>query len=131
MRAYWRARVNAAYRFPGYTRICSGHLEDGPSMIFLAIGLLVVSVVLYALTGEGDTIAGLPRDDFLRLAGPLAILIFVMAGAARMTAGKASEALIALGRWMALGLVLVALYAYLRELCEVLGRGVQDLEACS
>ena len=97
-------------------------------MIFLAIGLLVVSVVLYALTGEGDTIAGLPRDDFLRLAGPLAILIFVMAGAARMTAGKAAEALKALGSWMAIGLVLVALYAYRSELGEVRDRVVQELQ---
>ena len=57
-------------------------------MVFLAIGLLVVSVVLYAMTGEGDTIAGLPREDFPRLAAPLAILIFLMSGAARLTRGQ-------------------------------------------
>jgi aspartyl protease family protein len=96
-------------------------------MIFLAIGLLVVSVVLYALTGEGDTIAGLPRDDFPRLAAPLSILIFLMAGAAQMTAGKAAEALKALGSWMAIGLVVVALYAYRSEIGEVGDRVVQEL----
>jgi aspartyl protease family protein len=96
-------------------------------MIFLAIGLLVVSAVLYALTGEGDTIAGLPRDDFPRLAGPLSILIFLMAGAARMTAGKAADALKALGSWMAIGLVVVALYAYRSEIGEVGDRVVQEL----
>ncbi len=97
-------------------------------MIFLAIGLLVVSVVLYALTGEGDTIAGLPRDVFPRLAAPLSILIFLMAGAARLTAGKAAEALKALGSWLAIGLVLVALYAYRSELGEVGDRVVQELQ---
>jgi aspartyl protease family protein len=96
-------------------------------MIFLAIGLLVVSVVLYALTGEGDTIAGLPREDFPRLAAPLSILIFLMAGAARLSAGKAAEALKALGSWMAIGLVVVALYAYRSELSEVRDRVVQEL----
>ncbi len=96
-------------------------------MVFLAIGLLVVSVVLYALTGEGDTIAGLPRDVFPRLAAPLSILIFLMAGAARLTAGKAAEALKALGSWMAIGLVLVTLYAYRSEIGEVRDRVVQEL----
>ncbi len=97
-------------------------------MIFLAIGLLAVSVVLYALTGEGDTIAGLPRDDFPRVAGLLSILIFLMAGAARLTAGRAAEALKALGSWMAIGLVVVALYAYRSELGEVRDRVVQELQ---
>ena len=97
-------------------------------MIFLAIGLLVVSVVLYAVTGEGDTIAGLPREDFPRLAAPLSILIFLMAGAARLTAGKAAEALKALGSWMAIGLVLLGLYAYRSELGEVGDRVVQELQ---
>ncbi len=96
-------------------------------MIFLAIGLLVVSVILYAATGQGDTIAGLPREDFPRLAAPLAILIFLMAGAARLTAGKAAEALKALGAWVAIGLVIVALYAYRAELGEVRDRVVQEL----
>ena len=97
-------------------------------MIFLAIGLLAVSVVLYALTGEGDTIAGLPRDDFPRVAGLLSILIFLMAGAARLTAGRAAEALKALGSWMAIGLVVVTLYAYRSELGEVRDRVVQELQ---
>jgi aspartyl protease family protein len=96
-------------------------------MIFLAIGLLIVSVVLYALTGDGDTIAGLPREDFPRLAGPLAILIFLMAGAARLTPGKAAAALRDLGSWVAIMLVLVALYAYRSELGEVGDRVVQEL----
>src|SRR5208337_2021049 len=96
-------------------------------MIFLAIGLLAVSIVLYVLTGEGDTIAGLPRDDFPRVAGLLSLLIFLMAGAARLTAGKAAQALKALGSWMAIGLVLVALYAYRAELGEVRDRVVQEL----
>jgi aspartyl protease family protein len=97
-------------------------------MIFLAIGLLAVSVMLYAVTGEGDTIAGLPREDFPKLAAPLSILIFLMAGAARITAGKAGEALKALGSWMAIGLVLVALYAYRAELGEVGNRVVNELQ---
>src|ERR1700686_186742 len=97
-------------------------------MIFLAVGLLVVSFILYAFTGAGDTIAGLPREDFPRLAALLAILIFLMAGAARLTAGKAAEALKALGSWMAIGLVLVALYAYRSELGEVRDRVVQELQ---
>lgn len=98
-------------------------------MIFLAIGLLAVSVVLYAVTGEGDMIAGMPREDFPRLAAPLAILIFLMSvGAARLRAGKAAEALKALGSWMAIGLVLVALYAYRAELAGVGGRVVDELQ---
>lgn len=97
-------------------------------MIFLAIGLLAVSVGLYALTGEGDTIAGLARDDFPRVAGLLSILIFLMAGAARLTAGRAAEALKALGSWMAIGLVIVALYSYRSELGEVRDRVVQELQ---
>jgi aspartyl protease family protein len=97
-------------------------------MIFLAAGLLVVSLVLYVLTGDGDTIAGLPRDDFMRLGAPLSILIFLMAGVSRLTAGKAAEALKALGSWMAIGLVLVALYAYRSELGEVRDRVVQELQ---
>ncbi len=97
-------------------------------MIFLAIGLLAVSVVLYAVTGEGGTIAGIPRADFLRLAAPLAILISIMAGTARLTAGKAAEALKALGSWVAIGLVLFALYAYRAELGEVGDRVVSELQ---
>ena len=96
-------------------------------MVFLAIGLLVVSVVLFVVTGEGDTIAGLPRDDFPRIAGPLSILIFFMAGAVRLTPAKMAEALKALGSWMAIGLVLVALYAYRSELGEVGDRVAQEL----
>lgn len=97
-------------------------------MVFLAIGLLVVSAALYAVTGEGDSIAGLPREDFPRLAMPLSILIFLMAGAARVTAGKAGEALKALGSWMAIGIVLVTVYAYRAELGEVGDRVVQELQ---
>ncbi len=97
-------------------------------MIFLAIGLLAVSIVLYVLTGEGDTIAGLPREEFPRVAGLLSLLIFLMAGAARLTAGRASEALKALGSWAAIGLVVVALYAYRSELGEVRDRVVQELQ---
>jgi aspartyl protease family protein len=97
-------------------------------MIFLAIGLLAVSVLLYAITGDGDTIAGLPRDDFPRVAGPLSILIFLMAGFARMSAGKAAEALKALGSWVAIGFVLVALYAYRAEIGEVGDRVAQELQ---
>jgi aspartyl protease family protein len=97
-------------------------------MIFLAIGLLAVSVVLYALTGEGDTIAGLPRDDFPRVAGLLSLLIFLMSGATRLTTGQAADALKALGSWMAIGLVVVALYAYRSELGEVRDRVVQELQ---
>jgi aspartyl protease family protein len=97
-------------------------------MIFLAIGLLLVSVVLYALTGDGDTIAGLPRDDFPRLAAPLSLLIFLMAGTARLSAGRAADALKALGSWFAIGLVLVAIYAYRAELGEVGDRVVQELQ---
>jgi aspartyl protease family protein len=89
---------------------------------------LAVSVVLYALTGEGDAIAGLPRDEFPRVAGLLSILIFLMAGATRLTAGKAAEALRALGAWMAIGLVVIVLYAYRSELGEVRDRVVQELQ---
>jgi aspartyl protease family protein len=96
-------------------------------MIFLAIGLMVVSVVLYAVTGEGDTIAGLPREDFPRLAIPLSILILFMAGVARLTPGRAAAALRDLGAWAAIALVLVALYAYRGELGEVGDRVVQEL----
>ncbi len=97
-------------------------------MIFLAIGLLVVSVVLYAVTGEGDTIAGLPREDFPKLAGPLSILIFLMAGTAGLTSGRTAEAIKALGSWIAIGFVLVALYAYRTEIGEVGDRVVQELQ---
>jgi aspartyl protease family protein len=97
-------------------------------MIFLAIGLLAVSVLLYALTGEGDTIAGLPRDDFPRVAGLLSVLIFLMSGVTRLTTGKAAEALKALGSWAAIGLVVIAFYAYRSELGEVRDRVVQELQ---
>lgn len=97
-------------------------------MVFLAIGLLAVSVVLYAVTGEGDTIAGLPREDFPRVAGLLSLLIFLMAGATRLSAGKAAQALRALGAWMAIGLVVLTLYAYRGELGEVRDRVVQELQ---
>jgi aspartyl protease family protein len=97
-------------------------------MFFLAIGLLAVSIILYALTGEGDTIAGLPREDFPRVAGLLSILLFMMAGGARLTTGRAADALKALGSWLAIGLVVVALYAYRSELGEVRDRVVQELQ---
>ena len=97
-------------------------------MVFLAIGLLVVSVVLYFVTGEGDTIAGLPREDFPRLAAPLAILIFLMSGAVNLTAGKTGQALKALGIWAAIGLVLVGVYAYRAELGAVGDRVVEELQ---
>ncbi len=97
-------------------------------MVFLAIGLLVVSVVLYAITGDGGTIAGLPREDFPRLAGPLALLIFLMSGAVRLKSGQASQALKALGIWVAIGVVLVGVYTYRAELGEVGDRVVEQLQ---
>ncbi len=97
-------------------------------MVFLALGLLVVSILLYALTGEGDLIAGIPREDIPRLGAGLSLLIFIMAGAARLTAGKAAEALKALGSWTAIGLVFIVLYAYRSELGEVRDRVVQELQ---
>jgi aspartyl protease family protein len=97
-------------------------------MVFLALGLLVVSILLYALTGEGDLIAGIPREDIPRLGAGLSILIFIMAGAARLTVGKAAEALKALGSWTAIGLVFIVLYAYRSELGEVRDRVVQELQ---
>ncbi|MFZ1110419.1 MAG: TIGR02281 family clan AA aspartic protease [Rhodomicrobium sp.] len=97
-------------------------------MVFLAVGLLAVSIVLYVLTGEGDTIAGLQREQFPRVAGLLSILIFLMAGATKLTAGKAADALKALGTWVAIGLVVLVLYAYRTELGEVRDRVVQELQ---
>ncbi len=97
-------------------------------MVFLAIGLLVVSIVLYFVTGEGDTIAGLPREDFPRLAAPLAVLILLMSGAVSLTAGKSGQALRALGIWAAIGLVLAGVYAYRAELGAVGDRVVQELQ---
>jgi aspartyl protease family protein len=97
-------------------------------MVFLAIGLLAVSIVLYVLTGEGDTIAGLQREQFPRVAGLLSLLIFLMAGATKLTAGRAAEALKALGAWMAIGLVVLVFYAYRAELGEVSDRVVQELQ---
>ncbi len=97
-------------------------------MIFLAIGLLAVSLVLYVLTGEGDTIAGLPRENFPRFAAGVAILIFLLAGAEKFTAGRVAAALKALGTWMAIGIFLVAGYAYRAELSEVRDRVVQELQ---
>lgn len=96
-------------------------------MIFLAFGLLVVSIVLYALTGDGEAIAGLPRDAFPRVAGLLSLLIFLMAGFARTTGGRAAEALKALGSWVAIGLVLIVFYTYRSELGDVRDRVVQEL----
>jgi aspartyl protease family protein len=97
-------------------------------MVFLAIGLLAVSIALYVLTGEGDTIAGLQREQFPRVAGLLSILIFLMAGATKLTAGRAAEALKALGTWMAIGLVVIVLYAYRTELGDMRDRVVQELQ---
>jgi aspartyl protease family protein len=96
-------------------------------MFFLAIGLLVVSTVLYLLTGETGMIAGLPREDFMRLAAALSILIFVMSGLARFAAGKTGQALKALGIWVAIGAVLTGVYAYRVELGEAGDRVVQEL----
>ncbi len=97
-------------------------------MFFLAIGLLVVSTVLYVLTGESGMIAGLPRHDFMRLAALLSILIFLMSGAARFAAGKTGQALKALGIWAAIGIVLVGVYAYRAELGAVGDRVVEELQ---
>ncbi len=96
-------------------------------MIFLAIGLLVVSVALYTITGDGNTVAGLQRDVFLRVAVPLSIFIFLMAGAARLTRGPLAETLRALGTWAAIGLVAGVLYAYRAELGEAGERFVQEM----
>ncbi len=97
-------------------------------MFFLAIGLLVVSSLLYLLTGEAGMIAGLPRQDFLRLAAALSLPIFVMSALARFAAGKTGQALKALGIWAAIGIVLVGVYAYRAELGEVGDRVVQELQ---
>jgi aspartyl protease family protein len=97
------------------------------SMIFLAIGLLAVSLALYLLTGDGDTIAGLPRDEFPRVAALLALLIFLMAGVTRLTAGRVAEALKALGSWAAIFLVVISLYTYRTEIGEVRDRVVEEL----
>jgi aspartyl protease family protein len=97
-------------------------------MFFLALGLLVVSIALYALTGEGDMIAGIPREAVPRLGAGLSVLIFVMAAAVRLTPGKAAEAMKALGSWVAIGLVFIVLYAYRSELGDVRDRVVNELQ---
>jgi len=99
----------------------------GGTMIFLAIGLLAVSLVLYFLTGDGDTIAGLPRDEFPRVGFLLSLLIFLMAGVTRLTAGRAAEALKALGSWVAIFFVVITFYTYRAELGEVRDRVVEEL----
>ncbi len=96
-------------------------------MPFLALGLLVVSVALYAVTGDGEAIAGLPRETFVKVGGLLSILIFLMAGFARANVGQVSKAITALGSWVAIGLVVLVLYAYRSELSEVGDRVVQEL----
>jgi aspartyl protease family protein len=95
-------------------------------MIFLALGLLVVGVVLYAITGDGVAIAGIPRDQFVQLTALLALLIFLMSGLGRLTRGSFGDAVRALGAWAAFGLVLVVLYAYRVELSEVGDRVAQE-----
>jgi aspartyl protease family protein len=97
-------------------------------MVFLAIGLLVVSAVLYLITGEADTIAGLPREVFPRLGALLSILIFLMSGAARLMPGKAGQALKALGIWAAIGLVVAGVYTYRAELGAAGDRVVEQLQ---
>lgn len=95
-------------------------------MIFLALGLLVVGVVLYAAAGEGVDIAGIPREDFVQLTALLALLIFLASGLGRFTRGTIGEAVRALGAWFAFGLVLVVLYAYRAELSAVGDRVVEE-----
>jgi aspartyl protease family protein len=95
-------------------------------MIFLAIGLLVVGVVLYAITGDGVAIAGIPRDQFVQLTAMLALLIFLLSGLGRISRGSVGDAIRSLGAWAAFGLVLVAFYAYRAELSEVGDRVVQE-----
>lgn len=96
-------------------------------MIFLAIGLLVVSAVLYVITGDGNTVAGVQRDVFPRVAVPLSIFIFLMAAAARLTRGPLGETLRALGTWASIGLVAGVLYAYRAELGEAGQRVMTEL----
>jgi aspartyl protease family protein len=96
-------------------------------MVFLGIGLLIVSVVLYAITGEGDMIAGVPREDFPRVAAPLSVLIMVVAGFAQSGRGRLAQGVKAIGSWAAIGLVLIVLYAYRDELSDVRDRVVQEL----
>lgn len=95
-------------------------------MIFLAIGLLVVGVVLYAITGEGVAIGGIPRDDFVQVTALLALLIFLLGGVGRLTRGGVADAIRALGAWVAFGFVLIVLYAYRAELSEVGDRVAQE-----
>ncbi len=95
-------------------------------MIFLAIGLLVVGVALYALTGDGAAIGGIPREDFVQITALLALLIFLLSGVGRITRGGFADAIRALGAWAAFGLVLIVLYAYRAELTEVGDRVVQE-----
>ena len=96
-------------------------------MPFLALGLLIVSIALYLATGDGESIAGLPRETFVKVGGLLSMLIFLMAGFARANIGRASKAVAALGSWVAIGLVVLVLYAYRSELGEVGDRVVQEL----
>lgn len=95
-------------------------------MIFLALGLLVVGIALYAITGDSASIGGVPRDDFVQLTALLAILIFLVGGLGRISRGGLGEAIRALGGWAAFGLVLVVLYAYRAELSEVGDRVAQE-----
>jgi aspartyl protease family protein len=95
-------------------------------MIFLALGLLVVGIGLYALNGNGSAIAGIPPDDFVRLTALLALLIFFLSGIGKWSRGSIGEAIRALGAWAAFGLVLVALYAYRAELSEVGDRVAEE-----
>ncbi len=111
---------------PPYIAKVRIHIEQ--DMIFLAVGFLVISILLYVLTGDGETIAGLQRGDFPRVAGLLAVLLFSIAGAGQLTRGRVAEAIRAAGAWVAIGLVFTVLYAYRSEIGEVRDRVVQEFQ---
>jgi aspartyl protease family protein len=94
---------------------------------WIALFIVAAAAMLLVQNHDGGTIAGLDTGTFAALAAGVALLIYLGSGFARgYDVGRSTMLRDAL-TWVALGLVLVTLYAYRGELLPIAGRFAGEL----
>ena len=94
---------------------------------WIALFIVAAAAMLLVQNHDGGTIAGLDTGTFAALAAGVAVLVYLGSGFTRRYDGGRSTMLRDALTWVALGLVLVTLYAYRGELLPIAGRLAGEL----
>ena len=95
----------------------------------LPLGVFAAALTALLATPENEPLLGLSHNDFGRGAMGVAMLTYLlMSGVARAGSAGAARVLSSVAAWGAIGVALVALYAYRAEFAEVAHRVGEELD---